>query len=325
MKLIDFDHPQRNDWLTVRQVVVIAGTRGQSFHRRVDVVVFVNGLPLVVVVELKAYKQQIPGLFSTNTLLVVMAGFMARVGSLSADMERFMPWRTTDGRDLAHKGASEMETLVEGLFEHQRLPHLVRDFTVFAETGSGPVKMLAGYHQFHAVRKAVESTLRAMTPWQGIKAKVAPDTGRVSYGFAKYLRDALPNASFIGYTGTPIEADDVNTPAVFGHYINMYDIGRTVEDGATVPIYYESRLDAEVEALTEDDQPDEQERLKRKWATVESLVGSDKRIDLVAAEIGRHFEDRAAALAGKAMVVCMSRRICVALYKAIQALRPAWP
>ena len=151
----------------------------------------------------------------------------------------------------------------------------------------------------------------------------------------KYLRDGLPNASFIGFTGTPIEKEDVNTPAVFGDYIDIYDISRAVEDGATVPIYYESRLarieldedekpkiDAEIAELTEDEAQTEQERLKRKWASVEALVGSEKRLALVAEDLVKHFEDRVAALDGKAMIVCMSRRICVALYDAIVKLRP---
>ena len=171
----------------------------------------------------------------------------------------------------------------------------------------------------------------------GFKAKIERKTGDISYGFAKHLRDALPNASFIGFTGTPIEKDDVNTPAVFGEYIDVYDISRAVEDGATVPIYYESRLarvelddtekpniDAEVAELTEDQAESEQERLKRKWASVEALVGAEKRIALVARDLVAHFEARIAALDGKAMIVCMSRRICVDLYNAIVKLRPEW-
>jgi type I restriction enzyme R subunit len=171
----------------------------------------------------------------------------------------------------------------------------------------------------------------------GFKAKVASKTGEIAYGFAKYMRDALPNASFIGFTGTPIEATDVNTPAVFGHYIDIYDISRAVEDGATVPIYYESRLarieldedetphiDAEIEALLEDQDETSAERTKQKWSTVEALVGSDKRLAQVAADLVQHFEDRVAAVKGKAMVVCMSRRICVALYDEIIKLRPDW-
>lgn len=467
IELIDFEHPEKNDWLAVSQFVVINGQN----KRRPDVVVFLNGLPLGVI-ELKApgslgahllgafnqlqtYKQKIPLLFHTNALLVTSDGIAARVGSLSADLERFMPWRTTDGTEIAPKGAPELSTLIEGVFEQRRFLALLRDFTVFGETGSGLVKIIAGYHQFHAVRHAVSSTVAASSPqgnhragviWHtqgsgksllmafyagqlvkhpamanptivvltdrndlddqlfstfsmcrdlirqkpvqaesredlqkvlsrasggvifttlqkfgeieeplttrrnvvviadeahrsqyGFKAKVDVKTGEISYGFAKYMRDALPNASFIGFTGTPIEAGDVNTPAVFGNYIDIYDISRAVEDGATVPIYYESRLarieldedekpkiDVEVNELTEEDSEADQERLKKKWSTVEALVGSDKRLHLVAKDMVSHFEDRVAALNGKAMVVCMSRRICVKLYDEIIKLRPDW-
>lgn len=467
VSLLDFERPDQNDWLAVSQFVVIAG----QYNRRPDVVIFVNGLPLGVI-ELKApgsgnatlvgafnqlqtYKKQIPALFNTNALLVTSDGITARVGSLSADLERFMPWRTTDGTDVAPKGAPELSTLIEGVFEQRRLLDLLCYFTVFGETGSGLAKIIAGYHQFHAVRHAVNSTVTASSPegnqrvgviWHtqgsgksllmafyagqlvkhpamanptlvvltdrndlddqlfstfsmcrdlirqtpvqaesredlqkvlsrasggvifttlqkfgeiaeplttrrnvvviadeahrsqyGFKAKVDAKTGEISYGFAKYMRDALPNASFIGFTGTPIEADDVNTPAVFGNYIDIYDISRAVEDGATVPIYYESRLarieldedekpkiDAEVDDLTEEDSEADQERFKKKWSTVEALVGSDKRLALVAKDMVAHFEDRVAALDGKAMVVCMSRRICVKLYDEIIKLRPDW-
>ena len=496
VRLIDFERPANNDWLAVQQFTVVAG----QAKRRPDVVVFVNGLPLAVI-ELKApggenatlagafnqlqtYKQQIPALFRSNALLVTSDGLSARVGSLSADQERFMPWRTTDGSRIEPKGSPEMATLIEGVFEQGRFLDLLRHFTVFGAShnkngGGGLVKIIAGYHQFHAVKKAVISTLRAsranwqaedpaeyglpsvkdqpsgdrkagviwhtqgsgksllmafyagllvleprmanptlvvltdrndlddqlfatfamckdllrQTPVQaqdrehlrtllnrasggvifttlqkfspaadetdfpaltdrsnvvviadeahrsqyGFKAKVASQTGEIAYGFAKYLRDALPNASFIGFTGTPIEATDVSTPAVFGHYIDIYDISRAVEDGATVPIYYESRLarieldedekpriDAEIEALLEDEDEPSAERTKQKWSTVEALVGSDKRLALVAADLVQHFEDRVAALNGKAMMVCMSRRICVALYDEIIKLRPDW-
>ena len=490
LRLIDFERPAENDWLAVQQFTVVAG----QTKRRPDVVVFVNGLPLAVI-ELKApggenatlesafnqlqtYKQQIPALFRSNALLVTSDGLSARVGSLSADQERFMPWRTTDGARIEPKGAPEMATLIAGVFEPRRFLDLLRHFTVFGDKGSGRVKILAGYHQFHAVKKAVMSTLRAsqhavaeepavyglpsvadqpagdhkagviwhtqgsgksllmafyagllvfeprmanptlvvltdrndlddqlfatfamcrdllrQTPVQaqdrehlrtllnrasggvvfttlqkfspaadetdfpmlteranvvviadeahrsqyGFKAKVASKTGEIAYGFAKYLRDALPNASFIGFTGTPIEKEDVNTPAVFGEYIDVYDINRAVEDGATVPIYYESRLarveidedtrpliDDEIAALTEDDAADEQEKLKRKWSNVEAIVGAPSRLTLVAEDLVRHYEDRVQAMDGKAMIVCMSRRICVALYDEIIKLRPDW-
>lgn len=485
--LLDFEQPERNDWLAVQQFVVING----QVNRRPDVVLFVNGLPLAVI-ELKApgstgahlagafnqlqtYKQQIPLLFHTNALLVTSDGIAARMGSLSADMERFMPWRTTDGEEIAPKGLPELETLIEGIFEPRRFLDLLRYFTVFGETGSGLAKIVAGYHQYHAVNRAIDSTIRAatvgpgvaenpasyglhavdkqpkgdqragiiwhtqgsgksflmcfyagrlvkhpamenptlvvltdrndldeqlfntfsmcrdlirQTPVQaesredlqellarasggvifttlqkfgevaepltirsnvvviadeahrsqyGFRAKIDAKTGAVSYGFAKYLRDALPNATFIGFTGTPIEATDVNTPAVFGNYIDVYDISRAVEDGATVPIYYESRLarieldedekpklDAEINALIEDDAEEEREKVKRKLATVEALVGSEKRLALVAKDMVEHFENRIAGLDGKAMAVSMSRRICVGLYDEIIKLRPEW-
>jgi len=472
VRIIDFDDPAANDWLAVNQFTVIE----DKANRRPDVVLFVNGLPLGVIElknpgdenatldgafnQLQTYKAQIPSLFRSNAALVISDGLEGRIGSLTADRERFMPWRTVEGSDLAPKGTPELETLIKGVFEQHRFLDILRDFVVFGETGQGLTKILAGYHQFHAVRNAVERTLAATRPggdrkvgvvWHtqgsgksllmafyagqvvkhpgmanptlviitdrndlddqlfgtfamckellrqtpqqagdreelrtlldrasggvifttlqkfapeegrtdyppltdrrnvvviadeahrsqyGFRAKIERKTGDISYGFAKYLRDALPNASFIGFTGTPIEKDDVNTPAVFGEYIDIYDISRAVEDGATVPIYYESRLarveldesekpkiDAEVAELTEDEAQGEQERLKRKWASVEALVGAEKRLALVAEDLVRHFEARTIALAGKAMIVCMSRRICVALYDAIVKLRPEW-
>jgi type I restriction enzyme R subunit len=468
VRLIDLDpeNMASNDWMATGQFTVIEGT----INRRPDIVVFVNGLPLGVI-ELKApggesatlsgahnqlqtYKAQIPSLFRTNAVLIISDGITARIGSLTADQERFMPWRTTDGKIIAAKGQPELNVLIEGIFDKRRFLDLLRDFTVFGETPTGLSKIIAGYHQFHAVRHAVEKTVEASEPqgdrkigviWHtqgsgksllmafyagqlvrqpalenptivvitdrndlddqlfgtfsmcrdlirqtpiqadsreglqaalnrasggvifttiqkfppgpplterrnvvviadeahrsqyGFNARIDQKTGEIAYGFAKYLRDALPNASFIGFTGTPIEKDDVNTPAVFGQYIDVYDISRAVEDGATVPIYYESRLarielpddekpkiDAELDELTEDEVSTEQERIKRKWATIEALVGSEKRLTMVAADLVRHFEDRIAAMDGKAMVVCMSRRICVALYNKIVALRPDW-
>lgn len=471
-RLIDFDAPENNDWLAVNQFTVIEN----GHNRRPDIVVFINGLPVAVVElknpgaenatldgafnQLQTYKGQIPSLFRTNGVLVTSDGLMARVGSLTADSERFMPWRTIEGKEITPKGWPELATVIEGVFEKRRFLSLLRDFTVFGDTGRGVVKILAGYHQFHAVGHAVARTVDASRPdgdrkagviWHtqgsgksllmafyagqivkhpamenptlviitdrndlddqlfgtfamckdllrqtpvqaesredlqkvldrasggvvfttiqkfappkgemqypkltdrrnvvviadeahrtqyGFKAKLDAKTGDISYGFAKYLRDALPNASFMGFTGTPIEATDVNTPAVFGEYIDVYDISRAVEDGATVPIYYESRLaridldeaekpkiDAEIAELTEEDGADEQERLKQKWATVEALVGAEKRLKLIAADLVKHLEARIAALDGKAMAVCMSRRICVALYNEIIALRPAW-
>jgi type I site-specific restriction-modification system R (restriction) subunit len=171
----------------------------------------------------------------------------------------------------------------------------------------------------------------------GFGGKVNEKTGEMSYGFASNLRDALPNASFIGFTGTPIEKTDANTRAVFGDYISIYDIQRAVADKATVPIYYESRIsklslnvselpkiDAEFEEITEGEELTKKEKLKTKWAALEALVGDPKRIALVAADLVAHFEKRVEAMDGKAMIVCMSRRICVDLYNALIELRPEW-
>ena len=156
-------------------------------------------------------------------------------------------------------------------------------------------------------------------------------------GFARHMHDALPNASFIGFTGTPIERDDRSTPAVFGDYIDKYDILRAVEDGATVPIYYESRLakiglreeekpniDPEFEQITEGEEETTKQRLRTKWAALEAMVGTKKRIDLIARDFVDHFEGRLSVMDGKAMFVCMSRRICVEIYNAIIRLRPEW-
>lgn len=503
VRLVDFDWIDAgsgggldmNDWLAVNQFTVIE----RGANRRPDIVLFLNGLPIAVIElknpsdenatvqgaynQLQTYKQEIASLFRTNGLLIASDGVTARIGSLTADLERFMPWRTVDGEDVAAKGLPELEVMLAGVLDKQRLLTLIRDFTVFGDNGNGIIKILAGYHQFHAAQRAVAATLRAVpgirqsgpvredprsfglpsaadhkpgdkrigviwhtqgsgksllmafyagllvrrpelenptivvitdrndlddqlfatfamcsdlvrqTPIQiesredlaeqldrasggvifttmqkfapaagkteypaisdrrnvivmadeahrsqyGFKARIDKKTGELGYGFAKYLRDALPNASFIGFTGTPIEKDDVNTPAVFGDYVDVYDISRAVEDGATVPIYYESRLarielpadempviDAEIDDLTEDEAANEQERLKQRWSAVEKLVGSKKRLEMVAADLVAHFEDRVEAMDGKAMVVCMSRRICVALYDAIIALRPDW-
>ncbi len=471
-RLIDFDDVAANDWLAVNQFTVIEN----KVNRRPDVIIFVNGLPLGVLElknpgdenatidgafnQLQTYRAQIGSLFRTNAVLVISDGLNTRIGSLTADRERFMPWRTVTGDDLAPKGTPELETVLRGVFDRRNFLNLLKDFIVFGDAGNGVAKILAGYHQFHAVRHAVARTLAATSPdgdrkvgviWHtqgsgksllmafyagqvikhpamenptlivltdrndlddqlfatfsmckdllrqtplqagdreelrklldrpsggvifttlqkfspeqgtteypaltirrnviviadeahrsqyGLAARVERKTGEISYGFAKYLRDGLPNASFIGFTGTPIETADVNTPAVFGNYIDIYDISRAVEDGATVPIYYESRLarieldedekpkiDAEVADLTEDEADSEQERLKRKWASVEALVGADKRLAMVAEDLVKHFEARLVALDGKGMIVCMSRRICVALYAAIVKLRPSW-
>ena len=171
---------------------------------------------------------------------------------------------------------------------------------------------------------------------------IADEAHRSQYdfidGYARHMRDALPNASFIGFTGTPIELEDANTRAVFGDYISVYDIERAVEDGATVPIYYESRLaklaldeaerpkiDPDFEEVTEGEEVERKEKLKTKWAQLEAVAGAPHRLKLIARDIVSHFDRRIEAMDGKAMIVCMSRRICIDLYRELTRLRPDWP
>lgn len=470
--LIDFDNPDANDWLVVNQFTLIEGSR----NRRPDIVLFLNGVP-VAVLELKnpgketatlsgafnqieTYKRDIPSIFRTNAALVTSDGIKARIGSLTATEERYMPWRTVNGTDYAPPGTPELDTVLRGVFDRRRFLDLLRDFTVYGDKGDGPFKIIAGYHQFHGAQKAVREAIEASKPggdrkigviWHtqgsgksflmaffaglavrstelqnptlviltdrndlddqlfgtfnlchdlirqkpeqaenrddlkrllgrsaggvifttvqkflppgneenfplltdrrnviviadeahrtqyGLDSRLDQKTGLRRYGYAHYIRQAMPNASFIGFTGTPVEGEDRNTPAIFGDYIDIYDISRAVEDGATVPIYYESRLarieldedekpkiDAEIEALVEDDTLTEAEKFKAKWATVEALVGAKKRLSLIAVDLVQHLEARLASLNGKAMAVCMSRRICVDLYNEIVKLRPDW-
>lgn len=474
LRLVDFDDPDENDWLAVNQFTIIEGRH----NRRPDILLFVNGLPLVVFElknpasetatlqdayqQIQTYKQQIPSLFVFNELVVLSDGFAARVGTFTAPWERYAPWRTVDGQEVAPKTALEQKTLVDGVFEKRRFLELIKSFLVFEDEKNGTVKKLAGYHQVGAVREAIHQTVRATRPsgdrkvgvvWHtqgsgksltmafyaartvdepamanptivvitdrndlddqlfgtfarcaellrntpvqardrdhlrellavasggvvfttiqkflpedkgekfpelsarrnivviadeahrsqyGFKAKLVKDKdgGYLVPGFAQHMRDGLPHASFIGFTGTPIELTDKNTRAVFGDYISVYDIQRAVEDGATVPIYYESRLaklsldadqraviDDEFEEVTEQEEEPRREKLKSKWAALEAVVGDEKRVRVIAEDVVQHFERRLEGMKGKAMIVCMSRRICVAMYDAIKALRPAW-
>src|SRR6266567_5421955 len=458
--LIDFAHPDNNDWLVVNQFTVIENKN----NRRPDIVIFLNGLPIGVI-ELKnpgdenatikgafnqfqTYKEAIPGLFPYNEVLIVSDGVEARAGTLTSGWEWFMPWRTIKGDDLAPRGTAELDVLSKGMFEKQRLLDLLLSFIVFEVDGPKITKKIAAYHQFHAVNKAIASTLKASSPegdkragvvWhtQGsgkslsmvfyagkiirhpamqnptlvvltdrndlddqlfdtfalcqdtlrqapVQAEdrehirkllqvasggvvfttiqkffpekgqqypslsdrrnivvIADEAHRSQYdfidGFARHMHDALPNASFIGFTGTPIELTDRSTPAVFGDYIDIYDIQRSVEDGATVRIYYAGRLaklaldeterpkiDPEFEEVTEGAETSVKQYYRSKWARLEALVGTEKRIELIAEDLVEHFDLRLSALDGKGMIVCMSRRICVDLYNAIIQLRPDW-
>ena len=461
VRLIDFDTPEDNNWLAVNQFTVV-----ETSERRPDIVLFINGLPLAIIElknptdekatiltafrQIQTYKQEIPTLFTYNETIVISDGLEARIGSLTADTEWFLPWRTIEGQDEEASTELELEVLIKGAFQKNRFLRYLKHFIVFEETESGTItKKIAGYHQYHAVQTAVETTLKAshpagdqqcgvvwhtqgsgksltmafyagsivehpqmenptlviitdtndlddqlfgtfarchkllrQTPEQAKNRKhlrellkvasggvifttvqkffpegeetrfpqlsdrrnivlIADEAHRSQYGFidgfARHIRDALPNASFIGFTGTPIELTDRNTRAVFGNYISVYDIQQAVQDGATVPIYYESRLaeieldenekphiDPEFEEVTVTEEVAEKEKLKTKWAQLEALVGTEKRLGLIADDIIAHFEERLVAMDGKGMIVCMSRRICVDLYNAIIKRRPEW-
>jgi len=521
--LIDFKNPYNNDFVVANQFTVVENNN----NKRPDVILFVNGIPLVVIElknaadenatihsafkQIETYKTIIPSLFTYNGFVVISDGLEAKAGSISAGFSRFMAWKSADGKAEASHLVSQLETLILGMLNKETLIDLIRHFIVFEkskredpETGIitiTTVKKLAAYHQYYAVNRAVESTLRASgfsvekeTPlsmvmespesygvsgvkkqpigdrkggvvWHtqgsgkslsmvfytgkivlamdnptivvitdrndlddqlfdtfaaskqllrqepvqaenrtqlkellkvgsggvvfttiqkfqpdppargstragngnvyellssrenivviadeahrtqyGFKAKTIDDKNekgeligkKIVYGFAKYMRDALPNATYLGFTGTPIENTDVNTPAVFGNYVDIYDIAQAVEDGATVRIYYESRL-AKVNLSEEgkklvddlDDELDQEDltdtqKAKAKWTQLEALVGSENRINQIANDIIEHFGQRQAVFEGKGMIVTMSRRIAADLYEAIIKLKPEW-
>ena len=511
--LIDFKNPQNNEFLVTNQFTVLEN----NVNKRPDIILFINGLPLVVIelknpadenatvksafTQLQTYKQTIPRLFTYNGFMVISDGLEAKAGSLSAGYSRFMAWKSSDGKTVASPRIGQMETLIKGMLNKQTLLDIIRHFIVFdkskkedKETGVttiATVKKLAAYHQYYAVNRAVESTLRAsgysetkttdefmvmespasyglvgvdsqpagdrkggvvwhtqgsgkslsmvfftgkivlaldnptilvitdrndlddqlfdtfaaskqllrQDPVQaesrehlkellnvasggvvfttiqkfqpeegnvypklsdrrniiviadeahrtqyGFKAKTIDDRDdhgnvigkKIVYGFAKYTRDALPNATYLGFTGTPIEKTDVNTPAVFGNYVDVYDISQAVEDGATVKIYYESRLAkialseegkklvAELDEELEKEDLAETQKAKAKWTQLEALIGSEDRIRQIAQDIVTHFEQRQEVFEGKGMIVAMSRRIAANLYGEIIKIKPGW-
>ena len=442
VRLVDWLGPARNEWLAVNQFSV----SGPQHTRRPDIVRFVNGLPLVLI-ELKnpadlnagvwkayhpieTYKAQIPDLFQYNEVLVISDGTDALLGSLSADAERFMDWRTIDGVTLDPLGKfNELQTLVRGVLAPSKLLDYLRCFVLFEDDGA-LVKKIAGYHRLHAVRAAIAQVMAASRPdgrpgqrgkggvvrhTQGsgksitmtcfaarvmqmplmanptigvitdrndldgqlfgvfslsqdllreqpvqagtrlkqrpsatvlttgaglpapAQAEYAPPVGRCQVGCAQQLRDALPNAIFAAFTGTPVSGEDRDTRAVFGDYISVYDMQQAKEDGAAVAIHYDSRLaqlglraddltaiDDEVDELAEDEEASRRERLKSRWAALERVVGAEPRSASVAADLVAHFEERAKAQTGKAMGAAMSRDICVHLYIEMIKLLVAW-
>jgi type I restriction enzyme R subunit len=491
VRIIDFGHTENNQFQVVNQYTV----QGAKQPRRPDIIAFINGIP-VAVIELKnpdnedtdiysafnqiqTYKDEVPDLFAYNVANIISDGYNARVGSLTANTEWYMPWRAIKHEDDRPKLEFELETVIKGFFDPKLFLDYIRHFILFEQAGDNLIKKIAGYHQFHAVREAVRAVISAsevpegevqepratyaddvepgskkggvvwhtqgsgksismvcfagkllqqpemknptivvvtdrndldgqlfqtfssaqdllkQTPIQadsredlraqlssrasggiyfttvqkfsligdekhhpalserhnlvvisdeahrsqyGLKAKYDKDEQKYEYGYARHMRDALPNATFIGFTGTPVSMEDRDTRAVFGDYVSIYDIQDAVDDGATVPIYYESRLakldvnraeidelsDRVEEVVEEYEEESEREKAKSEWSTLAKLVGASPRIAQVAEDLVHHFEKRTAAIAGKAMVVGMSREICVDLYNAITELRPEW-
>lgn len=458
--LLDAENLDNNDYLAVNQFTIIEN----NHNRRPDLIVFINGFPLAVFElknpakpnatvksaynQIQTYKKEVASLFTYNAICVISDGVDSRLGSLTADFERFMKWRLPDKvNEQDIKNSFEMEVLIKCVFDRERILDIVRNFIVFERDGDTEVKKLAAYHQYYATNKAVERTSEAtsekgdrrcgvvwhtqgsgksltmvfyagkiiqslenptlvvltdrndlddqlfgvfcnsqellrQTPVQAqdranLKSLlnvasggvifttiqkflpenkdekfpllsdrrnivvIADEAHRSQYdfidGFARHMHDALPNASFIGFTGTPIELSDKNTRAVFGEYIDIYNISKAVADHATVPIYYEARLakiqlleserpkiDPEFEELTEGEEVEKKERLKSKWARLEAMVGSEKRVKLIAKDLVEHFGVRRDTIEGKGMFVAMSRRIAVELYDEIIKLRPDW-
>jgi len=474
IRIIDQENPLANRFLVSNQFIV-RGERGQV---RTDVTAFVNGLPIALLElkspsdatatlakaqnQLETYKLKAPELLRFNQVLVISDGSNARIGSLTARLDRFAPWRTISGSDYEDSGRPELEVLIRGVFAPERVIDLITDFVAFEiKDGTVRSKKLAAYHQFHAVKKALASTLIASqsgtrkggvvwhtqgsgksltmlffvrqlqlakalrnptivvvtdrndlddqlfgtfaehggalrgTPRQAETAEemrrllavdigglvfttiqrfrgedgshplltdrsnvivIADEAHRTQYGFKKrfverdggireavgfadYLRQALPHATVVGFTGTPIEERDRDTYGTFGDVIDTYDMTRAVQDKATVPIHYTARLarlhlaldegeraqlDSLAEELAEGDDA-AVERIKGRLARFEEVVGSPDRIAQVAADVVEHFDARRKAMAGgKGMIVTISRRVAVMLYDQIAKLRPNW-
>ena len=477
--LLDIENQENNSFWAVNQLVIIEN----NLNRRLDVVIYINGLPLVVVelknatsekatirnayTQIQNYKKDVSSIFFYNALCVISDGIDAKVSSLSAPFTRYLSWKAKEDAGVQ----TDLQVMTKHMFDKRVLLNLIRYCTVFEaeekkdeKTGLvsiSKIKKVAAYHQYYAVQKAVDQTIRATDAEDGnrkvgvvwhtqgsgkslsmvfysgqiithpkmknptiviltdrndlddqlfgtfgncvgllrqtpVQAKsrdhikellkvsgggvifttiqkfspeegsvydrlsertnivvVADEAHRSQYGFkgrlveveegseirygnAKYMRDALPNASYIGFTGTPIEKEDKSTPAVFGDYIDVYDIKQAVDDGATVPISYEARLvkiklDAkasdEIDELVGDISgmsEDQLEKSKKKNATINAIVGHPDRLKDVASDIISHFEARQEAFEGKAMIVGMTRQICVDLYSQIIKIRPDW-
>jgi type I restriction enzyme R subunit len=476
--LVDFKNADNNDWLALRQFSVDGVSHGEKDNRRPDIVVFLNGLPLVVIElknpakedadvwsaynQIQTYKNVISDLFVFNEALIISDGTVARLGSLTADQERFMFWRSIDGERDDTEDTLELEVMIKGFFNKEYLLDYLQFFITFEPSKTSFIKKQAAYHQFHGVRKAVESSKRAsakggnkkcgvywhtqgsgkslsmvfysaklisdielesptivivtdrndlddqlfdtfmkseellrqrptqiedrkdlydklnnkqsggiffttMQKFQpekgrndvpalterhnvfvmadeahrsqyGNKARVDNKSGQLKYGYAHHMRTALPNAGYIGFTGTPIEQNDKDTKLVFGDYVDIYDIEQAQKDEATKPLFYESRLipismdgdidseslDKQAEGFIEGYEDNDKERIKAQHAALEALVTEESRLERLAKDFSQHFARRQEASLSKAMIVCISRKACVRLYNEITKLHPDW-
>jgi type I restriction enzyme, R subunit len=461
--LVDYKNPDNNSFIVANQWTFI-----ENSNKRPDIILFLNGLP-VVLMELKspsrsetdsseAYKQirtymhEIPSMFVYNCICVLSDMALSKAGTVTSGEDRFMEWKTKDGNKENTQFAS-FDTFFEGIFEKPRLLDIVKNFICYSTEGVDRKKILAGYHQYFAVRKAIESTKRAVktdgkggvfwhtqgsgkslsmvfyahllqcaldcptivvitdrndlddqlfgqfakcknflrqSPVQarsrknlhdllngrkangiffttmqkfeesgeplserrniivmadeahrsqyGLSEKVDAETGKIKIGTARVIRNSLPNATFIGFTGTPISLKDRSTREVFGDYIDIYDMTQAVEDGATRPVYYESRvinlhldeatlrlIDTEYDLMAQNADAEVIGQSKRDLGKMDAVLGNEKTIDSLVTDILDHYENnRAGLLTGKAMIVAYSREIAMKIYRRILELRPAW-
>ena len=471
--IVDYKNPENNSFVVANQWTFI-----ENSNKRPDVLLFLNGLP-VVLIELKSpsreetdasegylqirnYMQEIPSMFIYNCICVISDHLTSKAGTITSGEDRFMEWKTKDG-SYENTQYAQFDTFFEGMFEKERLLDIIKNFICFSNEGLKKFKILAGYHQYFAVRKAIESTKNAtvtdgkggvfwhtqgsgkslsmvfyahllqealdsptivvitdrndlddqlygqfakckdflrqepvhatcrkltetsgkndigLKDWldgrqangiifttmqkfeesseplserrniivmadeahrsqYGLKEKVDAKTGEIKVGTARIIRDSLPNATYIGFTGTPIAAKDRNTREVFGDYIDIYDMTQAVEDGATRPVYYESRviklkfdeatlhlINQEYEIMANNADPEVVEKSKKELGQMEAVLGNDATIDSLVNDILDHYENyRAELLTGKAMVVAYSRAIAMKIYNRILELRPSW-
>ena len=462
--LIDFEHTDKNTFQVINQWTFI-----ENAEKRADIIVFVNGLPLVVVelkspsreetdaseayLQLRNYMKDIPSLFSFNMFCVMSDMALSKAGTITSKEDRYMDWKTKDGNYETNEEL-HYDTFFEGIFQRERLLDIIKNFICFSKEEKGSSKILAGYHQYFAVKKAIERTKHAtvsngkigvfwhtqgsgkslsmvfyahllqqelsqptivvitdrndlddqlytqfskckeflrQTPVQansrenlkellsgreangiifttmqkfeesgeplserrniivmtdeahrgqyGFEEKVDATTGKISIGTARIIHNSLPNASYIGFTGTPISTKDRDTVEVFGDYIDIYDMTQAVNDGATCPVYYESRvinlnlddatlqaLDDEYELLAEEGATTEQiEKSKKEMSHLEEILGAPATIDSLCQDIIKHYEEnRQYELTGKAMIVAYSRPIAMSIYHRLLELRPKW-